>query len=801
MNVTLIPNNSFHDTESLPSIRTLAAESLDPLNGERPDWWWSGLRPVHGVCAGVGIDGKIGSLPMINLTNCSRKDVFDYFSNGWALTEVLFSALQGEQAFIRPPYHQLRHPMIFYYGHVPCLFINKLRVASLISQPVNTNLEHLFEVGVDEMSWDDMSKNEMKWPSAREVNEYRHIVFGIVKALISTHPGLADDHAPINQDHPLWALFMAMEHERIHLETSSVLIREMPVTLLQRPHAWPDLHSIRTSTVNKDLNCFVPVSGGEVRIGKERNWPSYGWDNEYGTREASVASFEISKYLVTNGQFLEFVKANGYQQQQYWSEKGWRWRAYRNSKSPTFWVASGPAGIHAYQLRTIFDVIDLPYDWPVCVNFHEAKAYLAWKSAQDGRSYRLPTEAEHVYLRRGPRMPHINETSADPIMRASSQAFVKTRESNLNLSFGSESSVMWSQPGLYGVHDVAGNVWDWCEDDFHPLDGFKVHPFYDDFSTPCFDGEHSMILGGSFMSTGDKASIWARFHFRTHFFQHAGFHAIAPANAERSGAVHLSEHASAKYEHASTLHQYLLFNYGAMEDALPVGVTARLNNFPQRCAETVIEWANRCDSGFDHVLDVGCAVGGAAFTLASKFKQVTAVDISSAFIEVAETLKRGVAQYYNIKVEGDLYETRIATAPIDVDCNRVQFRRADACSLPSEYMSFNAVLASNLLCRLPSPKAFLSRLGGPRGLVKPGGIVVFASPFSWSEQYTTKSAWLGGFEDSNGQHWSADRLADFLDDEFELMHREDSAFMLREHRRKYEYVISDVTVWRRKLAI
>ena len=49
------------------------------------------------------------------------------------------------------------------------------------------------------------------------------------------------------------------------------------------------------------------------------------------------------------------------------------------------------------------------------------------------------------------------------------------------------------------------------------LKGFEVHHVYDDFSTPCFDGKHSMIVGGSFVSTGDEGSVFARFHFRPHF--------------------------------------------------------------------------------------------------------------------------------------------------------------------------------------------------------------------------------------------------------------------------------------------
>jgi hypothetical protein len=56
------------------------------------------------------------SLPLPATEGFTRQGLLDYFDNCWALTEVLFACLQGADAFVRQPYHQLRHPMIFYYG-------------------------------------------------------------------------------------------------------------------------------------------------------------------------------------------------------------------------------------------------------------------------------------------------------------------------------------------------------------------------------------------------------------------------------------------------------------------------------------------------------------------------------------------------------------------------------------------------------------------------------------------------------------------------------------------------------------
>ncbi|HNA69312.1 MAG TPA: hypothetical protein PLD21_16790, partial [Rhodocyclaceae bacterium] len=145
------------DAADEPWRQNLRGEHDALLQGARPDWWWTGLPPTD--CPGRQPDGRLTALPAPNLATCTRDEVLAVFDNGWTLTEVLFAGLQGEEAFYRPPYHHLRHPMIFYYCHPAALYINKLRVAGLIDAPLNPYFERIFETGVDEMRWDDMSKN------------------------------------------------------------------------------------------------------------------------------------------------------------------------------------------------------------------------------------------------------------------------------------------------------------------------------------------------------------------------------------------------------------------------------------------------------------------------------------------------------------------------------------------------------------------------------------------------------------------------------------------------------------------
>ncbi len=225
------------------AARELADRRLgdQSLYGARSDEWWTGKAPHEAagwITSASGAGGHLTSLPQLNLAECTRQQVMEYFDNTWTLTEQLFASLQGEAAFYLQPYHQLRHPLIFYYGHVAALYVNKLRLAGLLDEPIDGFFEVLFETGVDEMSWDDLSHGSAQWPAVAEVRAYRRKVYEAVSGLIDQHPGLADGHTTIDMDSPLWALAMSFEHERIHLETSSVLMRELPEELLRRPNGW-----------------------------------------------------------------------------------------------------------------------------------------------------------------------------------------------------------------------------------------------------------------------------------------------------------------------------------------------------------------------------------------------------------------------------------------------------------------------------------------------------------------------------------------------------------------------------------
>ncbi|EOD26123.1 hypothetical protein EMIHUDRAFT_73662, partial [Emiliania huxleyi CCMP1516] len=467
-------------------------QSSSPLASVVPGYW-TGLEPPR--CPGFEAETQtLSSLRTPDLRQrgpALREALEHYFENGWTLTEVLFSSLSDEAAFYRPPAHGLRHAMIFYYGHPAALAINKLRVAGAIGDGVEPRFEVLFETGVDEMSWDDLDTPQTEWPPLCDVTEYRRAC-----REARTHTGprtlnaagllpldpLARD-APTDANAVVWALGMICEHERIHLETSTTLIRELPLESVTRPQHWPFDHA---SAWQRSAGEAV-VEAPQLR--RPRTHATYSWDNEYGRRTIGVEAFAF--FWEPVGQFLAFVRAGGYASPELWTEEGWAWRSFRNTKWPHFW------GLHQYKLRLPFaETAQLPAALPAEVNKHEACARDA------ARDEALDDAA-----------------AADaPGLRA--------RGLNLGLAFGSPSDVSGGAQGALPFASLAGNCWEYCEDWFAALPGFKVSPLYEDFSTPCFDGQHALIVGGSFAATGNEASVFSRFHFRPHFHNLVGFRAV-----------------------------------------------------------------------------------------------------------------------------------------------------------------------------------------------------------------------------------------------------------------------------------
>ncbi len=320
----------------------------------------------------------LASTQVINLDYCSRKNLLDYFNNSWELETTLLKSITHPDAFYFNP-DPLRNRLIFYLGHSAVFYINKLVRVGLLPNPINPQFELLFEVGVDPETPDELelATQHIIWPDVDQVWEYRENARQAITGIIEN----TSLNLPIHPQHPLWALLMGIEHSRIHFETSSMLLRQLPVEHVRLPSGW----NYAPSHGETPHNQMQEIPGGLVKLGKKENDLTFGWDSEYGSLEIVVRPFLASKNLITNGEFLRFVQAGGYENSEYWHGESWRWKQQNNVQHPKFWLLENS---HNYKYRATFDILELPLDWPVEVNYYEAMAYCQWQGT------RLMTEAE-----------------------------------------------------------------------------------------------------------------------------------------------------------------------------------------------------------------------------------------------------------------------------------------------------------------------------------------------------------------------------------------------------------------------
>ncbi len=243
------------------------------------------------------------------------------------------------------------------------------------------------------------------------------------------------------------------------------------------------------------------------------------------------------------------------------------------------------------------------------------------------------------------------------------------------------------------------------------------------------------------------------------------------------------------YESPQLLAEYLLLHYGSAQDALgslpgPAGAA----EFPTRLVRELLATGGTNE----RALDLGCAVGASSFELARTFREVLGIDSSHAFIRAAQQLAETGAHPYEKTIEGLLTETCTARVPEDNARVRVRFQQGDAQDLPPTVGTFDAVLAANLLCRLPEPMRLVERL--PH-LVESGGQLLLTTPFTWLEEFTPRANWIGGAPETGR---SFDALHALLAPHFELERTADLPFLIREHSRKFQYGIACGSRWRRR---
>jgi ergothioneine biosynthesis protein EgtB len=304
---------------------------------------------------------------------------------------------------------------------------------------------------------------------------------------------------------------LGLEHEMQHQE---LLVYDIKHVLCDQFDA-PIKPAIRS---NEKVSGMVEIEGGLFelgagRAGRDAGEPPAGmralrgrgfaFDNEKPPHKVFLEDFQIDRAPVSNGDYLEFIKAGGYRDFRWWHSAGWEkvnqehWRAplyweQRNSE----WMIRGFDGLHFAAEKS---------NEPVShVSFLEASAYAKWAGK------RLPTEAE--WEKAAAYSSILNAKQDYPWGNDSPD------ESRGNLF----ENGLWSPAAIgsypagqspFGCHQMIGDVWEWTTSDYAPYPGFKSD--FDEYNDKWFVGQ-KVLRGGSYATP--QAHIRAT--YRNFFYPH-----------------------------------------------------------------------------------------------------------------------------------------------------------------------------------------------------------------------------------------------------------------------------------------
>jgi len=405
------------------------------------------------------------------LSTSTRNALLPRFTAVRRRTAEFFGWIRDEAWLTRPI--PLRHPIVFYRGHLPAFAVNVLLKKALGRPGIRPDFEALFERGIDPADEDAAERVAItRWPERAEIEAYvREAGDRLSAAFEAVEAGDVPD-----VDLAREAARMCLEHEEMHQETLLYIFHRVDFSAKIPPARAPRAMfgpSPRPETVR--------VPAGRATLGAERGEIPFGWDNEFPLRIAEVPAFEIDRHDVTNGEYLEFVEAGGYRDRRYWDEASAAWIAAAKIGHPLFWVRDGGR----WNWRTMFEDVELPLSWPVYVSHAEAAAFARW------RGRRLPTEEEFhraAYGTPSGERPFPWGEEPPDFSRANFDMF---RRDPVPVGTFPAGESFW------GVADLLGNGWEWTSTPFSGFPGFRASPLYPGYSVDFFDGAHYVMKGGS----------------------------------------------------------------------------------------------------------------------------------------------------------------------------------------------------------------------------------------------------------------------------------------------------------------
>ena len=283
----------------------------------------------------------------------------------------------------------------------------------------------------------------------------------------------------------LLALFHEDMHNEAFMYTRQTLSYPTPNFIKDEGNS--QLNNRAAEHKNEDIS----IPGGLYMLGAERG-DKFIFDNEKWAHEVNIVAFNIAKFAVSNEQYLEFVEANGYLENKYWSDEAWLWRNKHNLQQPIYWKKDSSGNWYV----KVFDqwkVLELSHA-VVHVSWYEAQAYCKWSNR------RLPTEAEWEFAAAcNPNIINDKQFQKNIYPGGNDSQNIYANLDCVNL--GTVNVTAYPEgDSAFGCRQMFGNVWEWTASEFEPYPGFSPD-WYSEYSRPLFK-QTKVLRGGAWTTRG-----------------------------------------------------------------------------------------------------------------------------------------------------------------------------------------------------------------------------------------------------------------------------------------------------------
>ena len=321
-------------------------------------------------------------------------------------------------------------PAKWHLGHVSWFFESFVLKPHLPGyRPLNPEYEYLFNSYYNDIGpqFPRPGRGDLSRPTVAEVYEFRaHVDRSILELIEITDPKELADLGSL--------IVMGLNHEQQHQE---LLMTDIKYNLSVNPLR-PAYHAgeVPRSEGPRAMR-WVEFEEGLQWTGHDAN--GFAFDNEWPRHQTYIGPFSLASRLVTNGEYLEFMAAGGYDGPGPWLSDGWKAVQERGWSAPLYWerVDGG------WQAQTLSGMQPLDEHAPVVhVSYFEADAYARWRNG------RLPTEHEWEHAAAG-----------EPV------------EGNF-LESGIKHPVPAPGNGSR-LEQMFGDLWEWTQSPYTPYPGYR----------------------------------------------------------------------------------------------------------------------------------------------------------------------------------------------------------------------------------------------------------------------------------------------------------------------------------------